>query len=232
MEKPHAKKAHQANPSGPHQSWTQPQQPGYSNAAPAHMAGYHQQSIPPEFAHYASADNGAGPMPHPYHQLPQHAYQVAAHHLPYSMAAPPPPDWQHPYAQQVMAGGIPPYPTQPPIPPEMFAQQANGHQGQPKQQASGANGNEGLKAMLNDIGHATGLGKLSEILSLDDREFWKGAIVGASIAMLASNKNLHALMGMANNLMASMNAGEPTEGQESSEAQDTSAPEPTQENKS
>jgi len=201
MENPHSEPAHHFNPSGKHQSHARPQQQALHN--PSH-----------------------GP----------------AHSLPYFSAAPPPLEWQHYYAQQLMAAGYPPpYAAQSPMTPEMIAQLANAQQafsqqannahyqpqGQTAQPASDSSGNDGLKAILNDIGKATGLGKLSELLSLDDREFWKGAIVGASIAMLASNKNLHALMGMASNLMATMNPEEQTDQQTSNPAEAaTTAPHP------
>ncbi|PID42301.1 MAG: hypothetical protein CSB48_10990 [Proteobacteria bacterium] len=61
--------------------------------------------------------------------------------------------------------------------------------------------------MLKGIGESMGLGNLAELLSIDDKEFWKGAALGATIALLATNDGVKEnLMATVARLMATMKA--------------------------
>ncbi len=119
-----------------------------------------------------------------------------------------PPHWAGYYHHPHMAH--PPHWGHPPPPPywhgmmAAYAQQAQQMPPQPPPQ--GGPRQDAVKSMLKDLGESAGLGNLVELLSLDDKEFWKGALVGAAITLLASNENVRAsLMGTLQSMMAAVN---------------------------
>jgi len=44
--------------------------------------------------------------------------------------------------------------------------------------------------MLRQLGESAGLGDLGGMFAFDDKEFWKGAVVGAAAILLLTNENV------------------------------------------
>lgn len=136
------------------------------------------------------------------HQMPPPEYPPHMPHMPPPMAHMAGP-WAGYYPHQHWGP--------PPVPPghwheHMAAYAQQSQQTQPPPQQSGPHKHDPLQAMLKDLGNSAGLGSLVEMLSLDDKEFWKGALVGAAIALLASNENVRgSLMGAMQTMMAAVN---------------------------
>ena len=59
------------------------------------------------------------------------------------------------------------------------------------QQATAA---AGLSAAMGDIADKSGLGMLKGFLDFNDSEFWKGALVGAAVVLLATNDELRSAL--------------------------------------
>ncbi|MEH0698560.1 YtxH domain-containing protein [Vibrio owensii] len=142
-------------------------------------------------AYMASMQNGEMPpmmMPHQMGMMPHFPHPAICHphQMPPGMGAqfhpgmmPPPPHWPHPGMMQ-----HPPQPQQPPQTPETPESDPLFEQAQ---------------AMLEGaLGEEAGMFK--EILGtfgMNDKEFWKGAMVGAAAALLLSNENVRGkLMGL------------------------------------
>ena len=52
----------------------------------------------------------------------------------------------------------------------------------------------GFSSAMNDIAEQSGLGMFKDFLNLDDGEFWKGALVGAAVVLLATNEDLRSAL--------------------------------------
>ncbi len=120
-----------------------------------------------------------GQVPPPYGQVPPpHGYYGYPPHMP-----PPhmPPMWPHPMWMHHPAY----WPNHPQVPPQPVAQEAESN---PQSDAFF----EQAQAMLEEtLGEEAGIFKeLLGSIGMNDKEFWKGAMVGAAAAVLLSNENV------------------------------------------
>ncbi|HID45767.1 MAG TPA: hypothetical protein EYP34_08440 [Chromatiaceae bacterium] len=78
---------------------------------------------------------------------------------------------------------------------------------------------------MNQIGKATGMGNVGQMLSWDDEEFWKGALVGAAAVMLLTNESVRESLkeGLDKIMSGFSSNGEPDGDQSESEATETAA---------
>ncbi len=167
----------------------------YAQAAPGRQPGspgqaeiHHDRAqVPPEFAagHPEMPPWGLHPHHLPYSGLPP--YGINPHHPHY-------PGPQQPYAH-------PAYQGHHQMPPEAFAANMQGQQIPPAAKKEEG----GMNAMLQGLSESMGLSSIAELLSMDDKEFWKGAALGAVIALLATNENVREnIMATLAKLMATM----------------------------
>jgi hypothetical protein len=67
---------------------------------------------------------------------------------------------------------------------------------------------DGFTAAMGDIADKSGLGHLKSLLSLEDGEFWKGALVGAAVVLLLTSEELRdSLIGGAAKTAEAMKSG-------------------------
>lgn len=151
-----------------------------NNAIPGQNAGFQQNTAPdaaPEQAHQGNNNHQQPPpgwagTPPPWQNWHGYAYQPP----------PPPPPWTG------MAYGTPP----PPPPPWANHEQPYS-QPQPQSQDSQAQNpqaNADFAATLRQLSESAGLGDLGGLFAFDDKEFWKGAVVGAAVILLLTNENV------------------------------------------
>lgn len=149
------------------------QDPQAQQQVPPHFAGYYgypPHMTPPPAPHFSGAQAGYPPMmpPHLWHQM-----MWMQHHPAYAQSMmPPPPHWPHP---EQMA--------------QMQAQAAM------QQEAASPQSDAMFEQMQAVLDGAMGedAGMFKEILGslgMNDKEFWKGAMVGAAAALLLSNENV------------------------------------------
>ncbi len=88
------------------------------------------------------------------------------------------------------AAGFPPYPHQA-SPGYGPAPQAMGHGTHPGSGAAGPHSGAGVSQLMQEIaGGGSGLSSLSQMLNLDDKELWKGALIGAAAVLLLTNESV------------------------------------------
>lgn len=166
-----AQAAPQAPPMAPaqgHQS--QMPQPWYT-APTAPYPGYAAPVAPP----YPGAPWGYGPPPAPWPPQPYYPYPPAAAMGPVGQA---------PHAGQgagravhAAGGGTAPFGPG-------FGQGPGQGSGQGSVQGAG------MARMLDEMTGDSGLGNLVRMLDLDDRELWKGALIGAAAVLLLTNDSV------------------------------------------
>jgi hypothetical protein len=72
----------------------------------------------------------------------------------------------------------------------------SGHdQGQAQRQGQGLGQSQGMAQFMQEISSGgTGLNSLTKMLDFDDKDFWKGALVGAAVIMLFTNESLQNML--------------------------------------
>ncbi|WBA84852.1 hypothetical protein [Endozoicomonas sp. GU-1] len=131
------------------------------------------------FGHYDNMPPNGMPPNGAYGHPGYNPYAACMGHMPYP---PPPPYYGHPgYHHPAMMPPPPPY--WPGYQPDMPAQNAH----QPAHPLA-----EQAQAMVeNALGEDAGMFKeLLGTLGINDREFWKGAMIGAAAALLLGNENV------------------------------------------
>lgn len=128
--------------------------------------------LPPQagYAPYGAPLPGQYPYPAG-HGQPAWGAPMMGGQMPWSAA---PPYWPPPH--QAPAGGW------------SGMAGAHGHHAAPAQPAAGDGGLTGLLSEL--AGGGNGLGSLTRMLSLDDKEMWKGALIGAAAVLLLTNDSV------------------------------------------
>lgn len=107
-----------------------------------------------------------------------HAYQAAQQ--PY-----------YPYPPQGMPYPPPQYAYAPPPPMYGYQQGMGQGQGQMHGQQAHAAQSPGVNQIMEEIaGGGTGLSSLTRMLNFDDKDFWKGALVGAAAVLLLTNESV------------------------------------------
>lgn len=77
--------------------------------------------------------------------------------------------------------------------------------------------------MLRQLGESAGLGDLGGMFAFDDKEFWKGAVVGAAAVLLLTNENVRdTLMGGISKATSAVKPGSGTETPTAEESKDNS----------
>lgn len=145
------------------------------------------------------------PGPPPY-APPQYGYQGPPPYGDY-----PPYGYQGQTPDYGQGAGQSPYPPGAPAAP----------QPQPAQQM----GDNAFSQLMNQLGEATGLGNLGQMLSWDDKEFWKGALVGAAVVMFLTNDSVRSSLkdGFDKVTSGFSSEGEPDASQEKNEAAEVAA---------
>jgi hypothetical protein len=75
---------------------------------------------------------------------------------------------------------VPPMPGYPPGMGQMAGQHAGQHAGQ----------GQGMAQAMQEIANGGGLSSLTKLLDFDDKDFWKGALVGAVAVLLLTNDSV------------------------------------------
>jgi hypothetical protein len=156
------------------------QMPGAQMQAEMSGAAY----ASPQMAHPQMAQPQVPPAAYP-QQGAQYVPQYAAHYP--SQHAPQypnqyPPQYPPQYAPQYSA--VPPAAmgAGPQQPPTGTPGAAGGQAGR---------GQAGIASLMEEINNGgTGLNSLTQLLNLDDTEFWKGALVGAAAVVLFTNESV------------------------------------------
>ncbi|EIJ33567.1 YtxH domain-containing protein [Thiothrix nivea] len=118
----------------------------------------------------AAAQQAAPQMPYPQQPMPQMPYPQQPQWPGYAYAA------QPMYAQPGMGMGM----------GHMHGQ----HGSQPHQQQAAQPGND-LNQMVQDMTSGTpGLASLTKLIDFNDKDFWKGALVGAAAVLLFTNSGV------------------------------------------
>ncbi|WP_299020393.1 YtxH domain-containing protein [uncultured Photobacterium sp.] len=121
----------------------------------------------PAWPHHPSQMQGYPYPPHPHHAMPPHGYHPHAgyHHAPHGYPPMPP---HHYY-------GMPPH-------------HPEHHESHPENDALFQQAQGMLEGMM---GEQAGIFKdLMHKMGVDDKEFWKGAMIGAAAALVLSNENV------------------------------------------
>jgi hypothetical protein len=164
--------ANQPGPQGPQQQQPlPPQYPPWQYADPSAVAGGVPQpgypGSPNEF-HAVSGGHGY------YSGNP--GYPGYGHHYPPYAQMPPP--YYTPYPPGYPAGN----PGAPPVPPH------GGGAGAPAEQNHRPDMNQLINGIAN--GDANSLSSLGQLMNFDDKEFWKGALIGAAAVLLLTNDSV------------------------------------------
>ncbi|MGF1909413.1 YtxH domain-containing protein [Vibrio kasasachensis] len=169
--------AEQANTASAQSAQDNPQQAPYGG-----FYGYPPHMVPPQFSH--------------------HAQSMGQAHFPPHMGHMPPPMWHHPmwmnhpgYCHPSM---MPPphWQSHPHMHPSMHPPAQEQSQGQ--EEVNDALFEQAQAMLEGALGEDAGMFKeLLGSFGMNDKEFWKGAMVGAAAALLLSNENVRGkLMGM------------------------------------
>jgi hypothetical protein len=62
--------------------------------------------------------------------------------------------------------------------------------GQMAGQHAGQGHGQGMALAMQEIANGGGLSSLTKLLDFDDKDFWKGALVGAAAVLLLTNENV------------------------------------------
>jgi hypothetical protein len=92
----------------------------------------------------------------------------------------------HGMAPPGMAYG--PNPGMPPHPAYYGVPHPGGHAGSGMH--AGPGGGPGMAQVLEEMANGAGLSKLNQLLNFDDKEFWKGALIGAAAVLLLTNESV------------------------------------------
>ncbi|KAA8998095.1 hypothetical protein FJU30_16895 [Affinibrenneria salicis] len=122
---------------------------------------------------------------------PQPAAQTAPNYAP-PVGAPPPPFMWPPYPGYAM----PWYPGAPVPPPPAWPGQASHHHHSHAPSPADAGLYQQAQGMVEELmGEQSGIFKhLLSTLGVDDKEFWKGAMMGAAAALILSNENVRSTL--------------------------------------
>lgn len=91
-----------------------------------------------------------------------------------------------PHGQYAHAPGTPYWPGYG-YPPAFFAGQAPG---MGNGAGPGTSQGQGMAQAMQEITGGSGLGGLGKLLDFDDKDFWKGALVGAAVVLLLTNDSV------------------------------------------
>lgn len=145
-----------------------------------------RQQVPPQYPPHHDPYYRVPPMDHP-----------SGYHPPQGMHYGSPPPYDHPAAPLPYPPPYdyrmpPPYPGQ--FPPAGYgAPLHTGPQTDPQnspQNGPGGSMQGGIASAMNELADRNGLGMLKGLLNFDDGDFWKGALVGAAVVLLATNEDL------------------------------------------